>query len=136
LFNFAISAFGTKCFCMELDTCSDEWRRTWWQTIGIMPGLLVSSILQCKMKCHGGACLELFRAIGRIEPRLIEAHPAWNIVYKVQLLKFQFKTHLFLYDIITSTNKVFRDWESDMVVRSWKLCNSSWETVKGYIIFE
>jgi len=41
-----------------------------------------------------------------------------------------------LEDIITSIDKVFIDWESNMVVGIWKLCNSSWETVKSYIIVE
>jgi len=43
-FNFAMWAFASKCFPIELVPCSDGWRRTWWQTIHMMPGLPVSSI--------------------------------------------------------------------------------------------
>jgi len=46
-FNFAMWAFASKCFPIELVPCSDGWRRTWWQTIHMMPGLPVSSIPQC-----------------------------------------------------------------------------------------
>ena len=48
LFNFAMIAFASKCFPIELVPCSDGWPRTWWQTIHMMPGLPVPSILQCK----------------------------------------------------------------------------------------
>jgi len=47
-FNFALWAFASKCFPIELVPLSDGWRRTWWQTIHMMPGLPVSSIPQCK----------------------------------------------------------------------------------------
>jgi len=47
-FNFAMWAFASKCFPIELVPCSDGWRRTWWQTIHMMPGLPVISIPQCK----------------------------------------------------------------------------------------
>jgi len=47
-FNFAMWAFASKCFPIELVPCSDGWRRTWWQTIHMMPGLLFSVIPQCK----------------------------------------------------------------------------------------
>jgi len=30
-FNFAMWAFASKCFPIELVPCSDRWRRTWWQ---------------------------------------------------------------------------------------------------------
>ena len=48
LCNFVICAFASKCFQIELVPCSEGWRRTWWQTIHMMPGLPVASILQCK----------------------------------------------------------------------------------------
>jgi len=41
-----------------------------------------------------------------------------------------------LEDIITISNKVYNDCESDMVVRIWKLRNLSWDTSKSYIIVE
>ena len=45
-FNFAMWAFATKCFPIELVTCSDGRQRTRLQTIHVMLGLLVSSIAQ------------------------------------------------------------------------------------------
>jgi len=47
-FNFPMWAFASKCYPIELVPCSDGWRRTWWQTIHMMPGLSVCSIPQCK----------------------------------------------------------------------------------------
>jgi len=47
-FNFAMWAFPSKCFPIELVPWSDGWRRTWWQTIHAIPGQPVSSIPQCK----------------------------------------------------------------------------------------
>jgi len=64
-FNFAIEAFASKCLPIVLVPCSDGCQRTWWQTIHIMPHLLLSSIPQFKLNRNEGACLELFRTIGR-----------------------------------------------------------------------
>ena len=47
-FHFAMWAFASKCLPIELVPCSDGWRRTWWQTLHMMPGLPVSSIPQWK----------------------------------------------------------------------------------------
>jgi len=47
-FNFAMWAFASKCFPIEPLPCSDGWRRTWWHTIHMMPGLPFSAIPQCK----------------------------------------------------------------------------------------
>jgi len=47
-FNFALCAFASKCFPMELVPCSDEGRRTWWQKKHMIPGLPVSSLPQYK----------------------------------------------------------------------------------------
>ena len=47
-FNFSMWAFASKCFSIELISCSDGWRRTWRQMIYMMPGLPVSSIPQCR----------------------------------------------------------------------------------------
>jgi len=46
-FNFAMWAFASKCFPIELVPCSDGWRRTWWHTIYMIPGLPFSFIPQC-----------------------------------------------------------------------------------------
>jgi hypothetical protein len=46
--KFAMSAFASKCFPIELVPCSNGWRESWWQTIHMMPGLPLSSIPQCK----------------------------------------------------------------------------------------
>jgi hypothetical protein len=46
----------------------------------MMPGLAFSSIPQCKENRHEGACLELFKAIGRFEPTVIEAHHASKMI--------------------------------------------------------
>jgi len=52
------------------------------------------------------------------------------MICKETSFKWRIKTRSFLDNIISSRNKEFEDWESDMVVGIWKLCNSSWETVK------
>jgi len=51
-FNFAMWAFTSKCYPIELVPCSDGWQRTWWQTIHMMPELSFSSIPQCKYNRH------------------------------------------------------------------------------------
>jgi len=73
-FNVVLWAFGSKCSPIELVPCSDGWRTTWWQTIDMIPGLPVSTILQCKYNCHEDACQELFEAIGRFKHTFTEAH--------------------------------------------------------------
>jgi len=82
----------------------------------MMPGLLVSSIPQCKQNRHDGACLGLFQAIGRFEPSFLEAHHASKMICNVRSLISQFKTRSFLEEIITSSNDVFTDFVSDMAV--------------------
>jgi len=114
-FNFVMWAFASKCFPIELVPCSDRWRRTCSQTIHMMPGLPVSSIPQCKKNRHDGACLELFQAIGRFDPAFIEAHQVSKMICNVRSLRSRMKTRSCLEEIITSSQEVFKDLESDMV---------------------
>jgi len=130
-FNFAMWAFACKCFPIELVPCSDGWRRTWWQTIHVMAGLPVSSILQCKQNHHEGAWLQSFQAIGRFESTFVEGHQASNMFWKVRSLKPWIKTRLFWEVIITSSDEVFNIFESDMAVGIGKLGNPTRKTAEG-----
>jgi len=47
------------------------------------------------------------------------------MIFKVRSVKLRIKTGSFLEDIISSSNEVFIDWESDMAVGSWRLCYST-----------
>jgi len=134
LFNFAIRAFASKCLPIELVPCTDGWQRTWWQTIHILPGLPVSSIPQCKLNLHKGACRELFQGICRVEPTFIEAHQTSKIMCNVRSLKSRIKTCSFFEDTMTSDNEVFRDFVSDTTGGNWTVGNLIWVTVKGYVI--
>jgi len=129
-FNLAMWAFASKCFTIELVPCFDGWRRAWWQTMHMMPGLLVSSIPQCKLNHHQGACLQLFQAIGPFESTFIEAHQASKMICRVWSLKSWIKTRSFLKEIITSIHDVFNDFESNMAVRITKLGNPTQKTAE------
>jgi len=131
LLDLTIWAFDSKCFPIELGPCFDGWQRTWWQMIHMMPGLRVSSIPQCKETPHEGVCRELFQALGRFVSTFIEAHQASNIICKVWLLKPRIKTGLFLEEIITLSNKEFKDFESDIAVGIRKLGNPTPKSAKG-----
>jgi len=113
-FNSALWAFASNCFPIELFPCSDEWRRTWWQTTHMMPGLPVSSILKCKSNHYDGACLEWFQQRSHFEPTYIEALQSSKIICKVRSFKLWIMTCFFWEDIITSRNLVFKDYESDL----------------------
>jgi len=130
--NFAKCALASKCFIIELVPCSHGWRRSWCQTIHMMPRLPVSSSPQCKLIRHEGACLEKYQPIECFEPTFIEAHQVSNMISKARSLKSRIKTHSSFEDIITPHNTVFTDCESDMVVGIWNLRNSSLVTVKSY----
>jgi len=119
LFNFAMCAFVSKCFHIDLLPCSDRWRRIWWQMIYMMAGLPVSSIPQCKLNRHEGAWLESFQAIGRFEPSFNEGHESANMIWKVTSLKSRINTLSFWENIITSSNEVFKDCESDIAAGIW-----------------
>jgi hypothetical protein len=82
----------------------------------MMPGLLISSIPQGKLIRREGACLQLFQAIGNFEPTFIDAHQASNMIWKVRSHKSRIKIPSFLEDIIASSNKVLKDFESDIAV--------------------
>jgi len=131
-FHFAMWGFASKCVPIELVPCSDGWRRSWWQMKHMIPGLLVSSIPQCKWNCHEDTCLESFQGIGLFEPTFIEAYQASKMICKVRSLKSQIKTRSFLEEIITSSNEAFKDLESDMVVGSRKLGNLTRNTAECY----
>jgi hypothetical protein len=131
-FHSAMCAFTSRCLPMGLLPCTDGWWRTS-QTTQMMPGLLVSSIQQCKSKRYTGACLESLHAMRLFEPIFIEANEALNLICKVRSFKLRIINHSFLEPIITSTHKVLIDWESDTVVEIFKLSNYSWKTVKSYI---
>jgi len=127
-FNFVMWACARKCSPIELVPFSDGWWRTWWQMIHMMPGLPVSSNLQWKLNHHKGACLELYQALGPFQSTFIETHQALKIICKVRSLKSRIKTSLLLEVIITSSNEVFKDSESDMVVEIRKLGNLTRKT--------
>jgi len=133
-FNFAMWAFASTCLPMELVPCSDWWRRTWWQTMHMIPGLLVSSIPQCKSYYHGDACVVLFRGIGRFVPTFIAAHHTSKMICNVSLLKSWIKTCSFLEEIITSSIEVFKDFESDMAIGIRPFGIATWETAHSNVI--
>jgi len=56
------------------------------------------------------------------------------MISKVWSLKLQMKTPSFLEEIITSSNVVFIDFESDMVVGRRRLGNPTCETAESNII--
>jgi len=56
------------------------------------------------------------------------------MIWAVRSLKSRIKTHLFLEEIITSSNEVFEDLESDMVVVIRKLRNRNRETAESKVI--
>jgi len=133
-FHFTMCTFASMCFPIELVPCSDGWRRTWCETIHMMPWQLVSSIPRWPLNCQEGACYEWFRVIGRFEPASIEAHWVSNMICKVWSLKSGIRTHSFLEYSITSSNEVFEEFESAIAIGIWKWRNSTWETVKSYVI--
>jgi hypothetical protein len=95
----------------------------------------VSSIPQCKSKRPEGTCLELFQVIGRFETTFIEAHHTSKMqVCNVRSLKSQIKTHSLLKEIITSSNEVIKDFESDMAEGMRKLGNPNRETAESKVI--
>jgi hypothetical protein len=114
---FAMWAFGSKPFPIELVSCSDGWQRTWWHTIHMMPGLLVSSVAQCNWNHHEVASLELFLAIGRFKVTFIDAHHASKMIWKVMSLNLRIKTRSLLVEIMTSSNEVLKVFESDLAVK-------------------
>jgi len=97
----------------------------------MMPGLPVSSIPQWKSNRHEGAYLEFFQAMGRFEPTFMEAYQASKMICKVRSLKSRIKTCSFLEEMITSSNEVFKDSVSDMVVEIQKLGNPTRETAEN-----
>jgi len=98
------------------------------------PGLSVSSIPQCKSNRHEEACLELLQAMGRGEATCIEAHQASKMICKVRSLISWIQTHTFWEEIMTSSDEVLKDFESDMAVGIRKMGNPTWETTKRYVI--
>jgi len=130
-FHIAMWAFASKCLPIELVPCCDGWRRTWSQTIHMMPGLPVSSIPQCKLNCHEDGCFELFHAIDLFKPTFIEALEPSKRICKVRSLKSWIKTCSFLEEIITLRSEVFNDFESDMTVAIGKLGHRTWRTAES-----
>jgi hypothetical protein len=134
LFNFAMCTFASKCLPIELVPCSDECRRTWWQTIHMMPGLPVSSIPQCKKNHHKGTCRESSHAIGCFESTFIESHQASKMICKVRSLESWIKTRSLFDDILTCSNEVFKDLVSDIVIGNCTLRNSIRVTIQKYVL--
>jgi len=64
----------------------------------------------------------------------MEAHQVSNMICKVRLLKSRIRICTYLEDIITSTNEVFKDLESDSTPGIQKPSSSTWEAVKRYVI--
>jgi hypothetical protein len=81
----------------------------------MIPRLPVSSIPQCKSNRHQDAGLEFFQAIRRFMPTFIKAHQALKMICNIWLVKSRMKTCSFLEEIITSSNEMFKDFESNIV---------------------
>ena len=64
-------------------------------------------------------------------PSFMEAHQVLKIFCNVRSLNSQKKTCSFLEEIITLSNKVFNDFESDMAVWLSKLGDPTQETAKS-----
>jgi len=100
----------------------------------MIPELPISSIPQCKLNRHEYAYVELFESIGHFESTFIGAHEASRMTCKVRSFKSRIKTPSFLKEIITSSNEVFNDFESDLVVENRKLGNVTQETANSNVI--
>jgi len=97
----------------------------------MIPRLPVTSIQQCKSNCQEDAYLELFQAIRGVQPIFIDAHHLSNMICKVRSPQSQVKTHSVLEEIITSSNEVYKDFESDMEVGIRKLGSPTRDTVES-----
>jgi len=125
--NFAMWSFTSNCFPIELVPWTDGWGRTWSQTIHMMLGLLVASILQCKLNRHDRACLESFQATRPFEPSFIEAHLAPKMICNVRSLYSRIKKHEFLEEFTISSKEVLNHLECDTAVRIWTLVDPTWQ---------
>jgi len=130
----AVWAFASMCFPIALVPCSGGCQRTWWHTIHLIPGLLVSSISQCKYIRHEDTGLELFQAIRCFKPTCIEAHQTLKMICKLRLLKSQIKTRWCLEEMITSSNEESNDFEPDMALELRNQEYPTLETAERYII--
>jgi hypothetical protein len=131
-FDLGMWAFARKCYPIELIPCSDGCRRTWWQTMNMMQGLQVSSIPQCKLNHHEGACLESFQAIGSFDLTFIEPHQESKRTWNVRSLKSQILTRSFLEESLTSSNEVFQDCVSEMQAPFRNLVILTRESAENY----
>jgi hypothetical protein len=68
--------------------------------------------------------------MGQFEPTFIETHQASKMIFKVRSLKSRINTRLFLEEIITCSNEVFKDCISDMAVEIRNLGNPTRETAE------
>jgi hypothetical protein len=76
----------------------------------------------------------VIESIGCFEPTFIEAHQASKMICNVRSLKSRIKTGSFSEHVITSSNNVFGEFVFDIGVGNGTLRNSTWFTVKGYVI--
>jgi len=102
--------------------------------IHIIPWLPVSSIPQCEENRNEDAFLQSFEAIGCFESTFIDTHQASKMSCKVRSHNSQIITPSFLEEIITSSNEVFKDFASDMLVEMRKLDNPTRETAKSILL--
>jgi len=129
-----MGTFGRMPFPIEMVSCSDVWQIAWWQMMGVMLGLAVFSIPQCKQNRQASTWPQAFEAIGQFARTFIEADKACNMSCYLTLLKSQIQSRSILEDIITSSNTGFDDLESAIVGGIWKRGNWNWESVKNYLI--
>ena len=102
----------------------------------MIPGQPVSLIAQCKHNLHQEACLESFQPIGHFEHTFFEAPEASKMICKVRSLISRIITHSYMEEIMTSSNEVFKDCESDMAVAIRRLGNRTIETAQSNVIVQ
>jgi hypothetical protein len=97
----------------------------------MVPGQHVCSIPKCKYNCHEGTCLQLFQTIGSFECIFIEAHHVSKTICKQMSLKSGIKSCSLLEEIMSSSTKVLKDFESDIAVNVRNLGNATGETAES-----
>jgi len=102
----------------------------------MIPWLPVSSIALGRYSYHEDQSLEFFEAIGHCEPILIQTHQVLNMMCKLKTVKSRISTSLCLEEIETSSNVVFKDFESDMAGGIGKLGVATRQTAEINVIVE
>jgi hypothetical protein len=131
LINFLICTVTSNFFPTKQIPRYGRWQMTWWQAIHMIPKMPVVSLPQRQLERQARAGMELHHPMDNCEPTIVNTHQTSKVIGTVREYKSWYETPSLFDDIITSSNEIFKHFESNIILAIGIPGNLTEETVRS-----